>query len=57
MDRKFQALEGCFDEIMDRLDALPISANRGRNEDMRGPREDVAQGQPVNRPALTCHRR
>ena len=42
--RRFQALEGCFDEIADRLDALAIGANRDRNEDRRGPTNDVAQG-------------
>ena len=33
VDHRFQALEGRFDKIGDRLDALAISANRGRNED------------------------
>ena len=46
-----------LDEIPDRLDALAIGANRGRNEDRRGPREDVAQGQPANKLVPTCHRR
>ena len=50
VDHKFQALEGHFDKIADRLDALAIGASRGRNEDRRGTSEDVAQGQPVNRP-------
>ena len=57
MDGRFQALEGRFDEIADRLDALAIGANRGRNEDRRGPREDVAQGQPINRLVLAHHHR
>ena len=39
------------------MDALAIGANRGRNEDRRGPREDVAQGQPVNRHVLVRYRR
>ena len=43
--------------IADRLDALAIGANRGRNEDKRAPREDVAQGRPVNRPIPAHHRR
>ena len=34
-----------------------IGANRGRNEDMRGPRDDVAQGQLVNRLVPARHRR
>ena len=42
---------------MDRLDALAISAKRGRNKDRRRPREDVAQGQPINRPVPARHRR
>ena len=57
VDCKFQALGGCFDEIADRLEALAIGANRGRNEDKRGPRDDVAQGQLVNRPVPAHHRR
>ena len=43
--------------ITDRLDALAIGANRGRNEDRRGPRDDVAQGQPINRSVPTRHHR
>ena len=31
VDRRFQAFEGCFNKIADRLDALAISANRNRN--------------------------
>ena len=42
VDRRFQALEGRFNEMADRLDALAIDANRGRNENRMGPREDVA---------------
>ena len=56
VDRRFEALEGRFDEIADRLDALAIGVNRGRNENMRGPR-DVAQGQPINRPVPERHHR
>ena len=50
MDHKFQAFEGLFD-------ALAIGANRGRNEDRRRLRDEVAQGQLVNRPIPTYHRR
>ena len=57
VDRRFEALEWHFDKITDRLDALAIGANRGRNEDKKGPREDVPQGQPVNRPVPAHHRR
>ena len=57
VDRRFQELEGHFDEIADILDALAISANKGRNEDRRGPRKDVAQGQLVNRPVPVRHHR
>ena len=35
VDRRFQVLDGRFDEIADKLDALAIGANRGRNEDRR----------------------
>ena len=42
VERRFQAFEGYFHDIADRLDALAIGANRGRNEDMRGLRDDVA---------------
>ena len=56
VDCRFQAFERRFDEIADRLDDLEIGANKGRNEDKRGPREDVAQGQPVNRPVPIHHR-
>ena len=42
MDHRFQAFEGRFDEIVDRLDALAFGANRGRNEDRRWPKDDVA---------------
>ena len=44
VDRRFQAFEGHFDDIADRLDALALGANRGRNEDRRQLRDDVAQG-------------
>ena len=57
VDRKFQALEGRFEDIVDKLDDFVISANRGRNEDMRGPIGDVSRGQPVNRPVPTHHSR
>ena len=50
VDHRFQVFEGCFDEIVDRLDALALGANRGRNEDRRRLRDDVAQGQPISRP-------
>ena len=50
VDRRFQAFEGHFDEIVDRLDALALGANRVRNEDRRRLRDDVAQGQPISRP-------
>ena len=55
VDCIFQVLEGRFDEIADRLDALAIGSNKGRNKGMRRLREDVAQGQPVNRPILARH--
>ena len=35
VDRRFQAFEGRFDEIVNRLDALAIGANRDRNDDKR----------------------
>ena len=57
MDRRFQALEGCFNEIVDMLDALAIGANRNRNDDRRRLRDEVAQGQPVNRLVPVHHRR
>ena len=50
VDRRFQVFKGSFDEIANRLDALALGANRGRNEDKRRPMDDVAQGQPINRP-------
>ena len=43
VDRRFQALEGCFYEIADMLDALAIGANRNRNDDRRQPRDEVAR--------------
>ena len=55
VDRRFQAFEGHFDEIADRLDALVIGANRGRNDDQKRLRDDVTQGQPVNRLVLANH--
>ena len=44
-------------EIADRLDALPIGANSGRYEDKKKLNDEVAQGQPVNRPIPTHHHR
>ena len=32
VDRRIQAFDGHFDEIVDRLDALAIGANRDRND-------------------------
>ena len=55
VDRKFQTFERRFDEIADRLDALALDANKGRNEDKRKLRDEVAQGQPVNRLVLAHH--
>ena len=49
--------EGRFNEIVNRLGALAVGANRGRNDDMRELRDDVAQGQPVNRLVPAHHRR
>ena len=57
VDRRFQTFEGHFDEIENRFDALAIGANKGRNDDRRQLRDDVAQSQPVNRPVHTNHRR
>ena len=44
VDHRFQAFEGRFDEIIDRLDTLALGANSGRNEDRKRLRDDVAQG-------------
>ena len=57
IDRRFQAFEGRFDEITNRLDALAIGANKNMNDDRRLPRVDFAQGQPINRPVLAHHHR
>ena len=57
VDCRFQAFEERFDEIAGRLDALTIVANKGRNEDKRRLRDEVAQGQPVNGPVPAHHRR
>ena len=55
LDRRFQVFEGCFDEIANRLDVVAIGANKNRNDDRRQPRDDFAQGQPVNRLVPTHH--
>ena len=57
VDHRFQAFEGHFDAITDRLDALVLGANRGGNENRRRLREDVAQGQPVNKLVPVYNRR
>ena len=57
VDRRFQALKGHFDEIVDRLDALAICVNRNKNDDRRWPRDEVAQGPPVNRHVPAHHYR
>ena len=57
IDHRFQAFEWRFDEIIDRLDALAIGANRNRNDDRRWPRDDFARGQFVNKPIPAHHRR
>ena len=44
VDPRFQAFDKRFDEIADRLDALAIGTNRGRNKDMRSLRDEVAEG-------------
>ena len=54
---RFQAFEGRFNEIVDRLDALAIGANRNMNDDRWRPRDDFAQGQPVNILVPAYHRR
>ena len=55
IDFRFQTFEGRFEEIVDRLDALAIGANSGRNDDRRWPRDDFSRGQPVNRPEPAHH--
>ena len=57
VDIRFQVFKGCFDEIADRLDALALDANRGRNEDMRRLRDVVAQSQPISLPVPVHHYR
>ena len=57
MDRIFQAFKGRIDEITDRLDALTIGANRDKIDDRRRPRDNIAQGQPINRLVPIHHRR
>ena len=57
MDCKFWAYEGRLNEIANWLDALAIGANRDMNTDRRRLRDDIAQGQPVNRPVPSHHRR
>ena len=57
VDRRFQAFEECFDKIANRFDALALGANRVRNKDRRRLRDEVAQGQSVNRPMPAHHRR
>ncbi|CAK7324677.1 unnamed protein product [Dovyalis caffra] len=44
IDCKFQCLEGHFKEIVDRLDALGIDANRNRNDDKQYTEEDASCG-------------
>ena len=56
VDSRFQTFDGCFDEITNRLDALAIGVNRDRSDDRRRPRDDFAQGQPINRPIPAHHR-
>ena len=57
VDRRFWMLEGHFDDIIDRLDALAMSANRIRNDDRQRLRDDFARGQPVNKHVPAHHRR
>ena len=57
IDCRFQAFKGRFDEIADRLDALAIGADRNRNNDRRQPRDDVVEGQPINRLVPAPHHR
>ena len=57
LDRIFQVLEGRFDEITDQLDDLALGSNRGRNKDKRRLRDDVAEGQPINRLVPAHHYR
>ena len=53
INHKFQVYEGHLDKIADRLNAQTIGANRDMTDDRRRPRDDIAQGQPVNRPVPT----
>ena len=55
VNSRFQTFDGRFDDIADRLDALALGANRGRNEDRRRPRDDITQGQHVNRLVAAHH--
>ena len=55
VDHRFWTFEGRFDKIANKLDALAIGANRGRNDGRRRVRDDVSQGQPINRSVLVNH--
>ena len=57
VDRRFQAFKGHFDEIVDQLDALALGANKSRNDNRRWLRDEIAQGQPVNRLVPAHHHR
>ena len=57
VDRRFQAFKRHFDKIVDRFYALGLGARRGRNKERRRLRDDVAQGQPVNRPVSVYNRK
>ena len=57
VDSGFQAFKWCFAEITNQLDDLALGTKRSRNEDRKRPRDDVAQGQSVNRPVSVHYRR
>ncbi|CAK7350345.1 unnamed protein product [Dovyalis caffra] len=55
MDHRFQHLEGFFEEIVDRLYALGIDANKNQNDDKPRIGEDAIRGQPIIRPTPGVH--
>ncbi|KAI5667364.1 hypothetical protein M9H77_17217 [Catharanthus roseus] len=55
LDQRFRCLDQCFDEMINRFDALGVNANRNRNDGGQRPRDQLARGGVVNAPvAANC---
>ncbi|KAI5678029.1 hypothetical protein M9H77_08979 [Catharanthus roseus] len=50
LDQRFRRLDQCFDEMINRFNALGVNANRNKNDGGQRPRDQLARGGVANVP-------